>query len=74
TTSGAGGSYREHVGTVEWIELGGRRFENVRSGFRLEGLSREGGAGNIGRRLMAPFTVVFDYPHRRVAFVPRPAD
>jgi hypothetical protein len=73
TTSGAGGSYREHVGTVQWIELGGRRFENVRSGFRLEGLSREGGAGNIGRRLMAPFTVVFDYPHRRVAFVPLPA-
>jgi hypothetical protein len=67
-SSGAGGAFRMRAGRMGWIELGGRRFTNVEAGFRSN-LTREGGAGVIGRELMAPFLVVFDYPHRRIAFV-----
>jgi hypothetical protein len=37
---------------------------------RTGGASREGGAGVIGRVLLRDFTVVFDYPNRRVALIP----
>jgi predicted aspartyl protease len=67
-SSGAGGVFAMRAGRIAWLDLGGRRFANVEAGFRTN-LSREGGAGVIGRELMAPFLVVFDYPHRRIAFV-----
>lgn len=67
-SAGAGGAFAMLEGPVGWFELGGRRFADVEAGFRTN-LSREGGAGVVGRALMAPFLVVFDYPHRRIAFV-----
>lgn len=68
-TSGSGGAFRTLVGTVKSFELAGQTFRDVEAAFRVEGFSREGGAGVIGRELMAPFTVVYDYPHQRVGFV-----
>lgn len=67
-SAGAGGAFAMRAGRIGWFELGGRRFAGVEAGFRAN-FSREGGAGIVGRELMAPFLVVFDYPHRRIAFV-----
>jgi hypothetical protein len=70
TTSGAGGNFEVLVGRLAWIEFGGRRFDNVDAVFRRT-RSREGAAGVIGRELMKPFLIVFDYPNQRIAFIPR---
>ena len=67
-SAGAGGAFAMREGRIGWFALGGRRFANVEAGFRTN-FSREGGAGIVGRALLAPFLVVFDYPHRRIAFV-----
>lgn len=67
-SAGAGGAFAMREGRIGRFELGGRRFSNLEAGFRTN-FSREGGAGIVGRALMAPFLVVFDYPHRRIAFV-----
>jgi hypothetical protein len=69
-SSGAGGEFRTLVGHLEWFEFAGRRFEKPETEFRTMGVGREGGAGVIGRELLAPFVTVFDYPNRRIAFVP----
>ncbi|MEA2172685.1 MAG: hypothetical protein QOD00_277 [Blastocatellia bacterium] len=69
TNLGAGGAYQELMGTIEWFELAGYRFKNPEAGFRVAGLSREGGAGVVGREFLSVFKIVFDYPDRRVAFV-----
>ncbi|HEY0383501.1 MAG TPA: retropepsin-like aspartic protease [Candidatus Elarobacter sp.] len=69
TDVGAGGSYKLLTGKLAWFELAGRRFAEPTVGFRVEGLSREGGAGVVGRELLSAVTVVFDYPSRRVAFL-----
>ncbi|HEX8245083.1 MAG TPA: retropepsin-like aspartic protease, partial [Longimicrobium sp.] len=70
TSAGTGGSFRTTEGTIEWFELAGRRWERPVVEFRTGGFSREGGAGVVGRQLLRAFTVVFDYPHRRVALLP----
>jgi hypothetical protein len=67
TDVGAGGSYKLLTGKIAWFELAGRRFNNPDAGFRVEGMSREGGAGVVGREFLAGATVIFDYPARRVA-------
>ena len=69
TGIGAGGTYKMATGTIEWFELAGHRFRNPRAGFRIAGLSREGGAGVIGREFLSVFTIVFNYPDRRIAFI-----
>jgi hypothetical protein len=70
-SSGAGGSFTVRVGTLPWFEFGGRRFPNLEVTFRTSGIGRDGGTGLIGRDLMASFVTVFDYPARRIAFLPR---
>ena len=69
TDTGAGGTYKIMTGTIEWFELAGYKFKNPEVGFRVSGLSREGGAGVVGRELLSVFTVVFNYPERRIAFI-----
>jgi hypothetical protein len=67
-SEGAGGAFRMRAGRIGWIELGGIRFRDEEAGFRLT--AGRDGAGVIGRALLRPFRTVFDYPHRRLAFVP----
>ena len=69
TDTGAGGSYKVATGTIEWFELAGHRFARPRAIFRVSGLSREGGAGVVGREFLSVFKIVFNYPERRIAFV-----
>lgn len=68
TSIGAGGTYKLATGTIEWFELAGYRFNNPKAGFRIAGLSREGGAGVVGREFLSVFRIVFNYPERRIAF------
>ncbi|MGH9948578.1 MAG: retropepsin-like aspartic protease, partial [Pyrinomonadaceae bacterium] len=69
TGIGSGGTYKLVSGEIEWFELAGYRFDNPRAGFRVSGLSREGGAGVVGREFLSVFTVIFNYPERRIAFI-----
>jgi hypothetical protein len=71
-SQGASGGFAMRVGRIGWIDLGGRRFRNEDAGFRTN-VVREGAAGVVGRGLMRKFTTVFDYPHRRLAFLPAAA-
>jgi hypothetical protein len=67
-SSGAGGAFSMRAGRLGWIELGGRRFDDQEVGFRTA--AGRDGAGVIGRGLLGPFRTIFDYPQRRIAFVP----
>ena len=69
TGIGAGGTYKVVTGSIKWFELAGHRFNNPQVEFRVSGLSREGGAGVVGREFLSAFTIVFNYPARRIAFV-----
>jgi hypothetical protein len=68
TSSGAGGTYRVRVGRLSWLDLGPNRVRDVEAAFRTSGVGRDGGTGVIGRDLLRPFTTIFDYRHRRIAF------
>ncbi|MEA3038639.1 MAG: hypothetical protein QOE79_1152 [Sphingomonadales bacterium] len=68
TSSGAGGTYTVRVGRLPWLDLGPHRLRGVEAAFRTSGLGRDGGTGVIGRDLLRPFTTVFDYPRRSIAF------
>lgn len=69
TGIGSGGTYKLVTGKIDWFELAGYRFRNPKAGFRVSGLSREGGAGVVGREFLSVFTIVFNYPERRIAFL-----
>jgi hypothetical protein len=69
TDIGAGGTYKVVTGSIDWFELAGYRFRSPNAVFRVSGLSREGGAGVVGREFLSVFTIVFNYPARRIAFI-----
>jgi len=76
---GVGGYVNTYVGELEWFELGDHRFEKPKVSF-TEG-SEEGAfvdevtAGNIGGGFLSSFTMLIDYPNKRIAFVLKePAD
>ena len=73
SVGGIGGGLPALAGEIDWLEFGGRRFENVQATFATE---EEGAfadrytAGNIGGQLWGEFMLVFDYAGRRMAFKP----
>jgi hypothetical protein len=71
SNQGSGGTYKVFAGKLKWLDLDGYRFDNPYAEFRIggEGFEMEGRSGVIGRGLMGPFVVVFDYRHKRMAFV-----
>jgi aspartyl protease len=69
---GVGGMNVARRGTLAWFELGGHRFESPTVEFSLAEkgtLADPEATGNLGCAALAPFRIVLDYPHRRVAFV-----
>jgi hypothetical protein len=70
SSQGAGGAFAVEVGRLSSFAFGGSTFRNVEVDFRTGGIGRDGGAGVIGRELMAGFRTVFDYPNGRIAFAP----
>jgi hypothetical protein len=71
TVSSSGGDLKNLRGSLQWFELAGYRFKNPGAYFRVSGAGyeAEGVAGVVGREFMKPFTIVFNYPERRIAFV-----
>ncbi len=71
TDSGSGGDYKKLLGSLEWFELAGYKFKNPKVLFRIAdvGTEAEDVSGVVGREFMKPFTIVFNYPERHVAFI-----
>jgi hypothetical protein len=67
--AGSGGQFAVQVGRVSAFRLAGELFEDLEVAFRTGGISREGSAGTVGRDVLNRFTMVFDYPHQRLAFL-----
>lgn len=71
---GVGGFVTAKSGTIEWLELGGKRFESVAALFPDAVKGHVGDmylTGTLSTKLLEPFTTVFDYTGKRIAFVPR---
>jgi hypothetical protein len=68
--AGSGGSFPVEVGRVTDFRLAGQLYEDLEVAFRTGGISREGSAGTVGREVLDRFTMVFDYPGQRLAFLP----
>lgn len=69
-SQGSGGSFAVERGHIARFDFGGRRYDNLEVTFRTGGISRDGSAGTVGREVLAPFRMVFDYSNHRVAFAP----
>jgi hypothetical protein len=67
---GSGGSFAVQRGRISRFDFAGRSYRDLEVLFRMGGVSREGSAGTLGRTILEPFTTVFDYSNRRIAFVP----
>lgn len=67
---GSGGSFAVEVGRLASFKFAGEEFRDLEVAFRTGGVSREASAGTIGRDVLERFTLVFDYPHQRLAFLP----
>lgn len=70
---GVGGAISLRAGTLGWFELGGHRFEvpSVRFATGEKGAFADDYLlGNIGNGFLSAFRIVFDYPNKRIAFVP----
>jgi len=66
-----GGALDARVGSLEWFEVGGHRLENPMALFLEphEGALNEAHLdGTFGSGILKDMTIVFDYPHRRIAF------
>ncbi len=62
------------TGRLEYLLLGGRRFNNPLVGFSVDERGARADSsttGTIARELLTPFRLVFDYSHSRIAFAPR---
>jgi len=71
---GVGGFVSTKAGTIEWLELGGKRFEGVDAMFPDAVQGHVGDlylTGTLSTKLLEPFTTLFDYTGKRIAFVPR---
>jgi hypothetical protein len=67
---GSGGTFAVEVGRLADFKFAGQDYRDLEVTFRTGGVSREGSAGTIGRDVLERFTLVFDYPHQRLAFLP----
>jgi hypothetical protein len=69
---GAGGTLEGRLGTLTSFTVSGHRFDKPRALFIAadEGaLAEPYTTGTFGGQFLAPFQIVFDYPHRRIAFI-----
>jgi hypothetical protein len=74
---GVGGMAPAKTGPLEYFELAGHRFETPEVTFALAEIGAFADhytIGNIGHDLLAPFRMVLDYSHKRIAFVPLQAE
>ncbi len=63
-------------GLIEWLEIGGRRWNDVKATFATDdkgAFNDPYTAGVVGEGFLRPFVVTLDYQNRRIAFRPRAA-
>jgi hypothetical protein len=66
-----GGTLDAQLGQLEWFQVGQQRLEKVNAVFLAphEGaLDDPYVAGTFGAGILKGMKIVFDYPHRRIAF------
>jgi hypothetical protein len=71
-SGGVGGMVSVRNGRLESFVLGGREYGAIPASFAMEDKGAFSDAstwGNIGGKLLEPFVLVFDYPHKRIGFV-----
>jgi hypothetical protein len=69
---GVGGMAAAKTGTIEWFELGGHKFENLKVSFAQAAkgaFASEYADGNLGQAVFMPFRLVFDFGNERLAFL-----
>jgi len=74
TAGGVGGTIEMQRGQLEWLEMGGRRWEQVP--FTVAGeaqgvLADEAVAGLVGTGLLSSYRTLIDYPGGRIGLVER---
>lgn len=73
-SAGVGGAVAARAGVLGSLVFAGRAFENLPVQFatvRKGAFADAYTDGNIGGQVLGPFRAVFDYPHRRAAFLAR---
>ena len=68
----SGGEIETMVGTLEWFELGGVRFEEPTVSFartEIGAFADVYSSGNLGADFFAPVRLILDYPSSRIEFV-----
>lgn len=71
--TGAGGEAKVEFGTLDWIQVGGHRTNNITSIF-LRGDDGEADLftdGFLGGKVIESQIIVFDYAHNKIGFIPR---
>ena len=74
-TGGAGGSTISKTGTVEWFQIGSKRFEKPRATFQITdkgAFASPFADGNIGMGFLGKFRMILDYQSSRIAFIDKP--
>ncbi len=69
---GVGGGSATQQGTLEWFEVGGKRFDKPTVTFAtgdVGPLADKYTVGNVGQVFLRPFRIVLDYAGARIAFV-----
>jgi hypothetical protein len=72
----ADGRYEALTGKLAWFEFAGQRFEQPSVDFDppdAPARHPRGLAGTIGRGFLGRFTIVFNYPESKIAFLLKPA-
>ena len=72
TAGGVGGTMEMHSGQLEWLEIGGRRWEQVPFSVAGEAqgvLADEAVGGLVGTGLLPSLRVLIDYPNGRIGLV-----
>lgn len=71
---GVGSDVKTRKGKLKYFALAGHRTDDVEAEFAVENKGAFSSAdtmGNIGGALVKPFKIVFDYQHKRIAFLKR---
>lgn len=71
-SGGVGGFITISSGRIDWFELGGHRFIEPQATFTNTDrgvFADRGSAGNIGNGFLSRFTLLIDYPGKRIAFL-----
>lgn len=75
SSGGVGGAVQVETGKLSSFRFAGQEFKDQTVGFATDSrgaFADEDTLGVIGGVFIRPFTMVLDYPHKRIAFVKRP--